>query len=224
MLLTLAAFGLGASGAFVAPVDAGKLSALESGPVTRAQRDGNVEPFDGVVNRTGCLWDPDDQENTMERGYLDPGTITKTGCLIAHTYQVWGTLGGQYAFWSISNHPNLRFVVDSPKPLAVSVCYEPQDWCRTITASPNAGYAYHYEGCVAGPRYDNDSTALAEIPGSNGGIGVRTTYTLSVTNDSKRRVKPVWVIVRGGNDQNNCPGVPYVWSYGPDYSFQFQQP
>lgn len=197
---------------------------ITSGNVITAQRDRNVEPWGYVWNPTSCLWDPDDQENTIEQGNLYPGTITKTGCLIAHTYQTWATINGMYAFWSITNHPNLHFIVESPKPLTVSICYQPQGYCRTITASSNPDFTYHYEGCIAGPRYDNDSPSVIEIPNSNGGVGVRTTYTLSVTNITDHIIKPVWVVVRGGNDQNNCPTVPYVYAYGPDYSFQYQQP
>ncbi|MDP2622279.1 MAG: hypothetical protein Q8Q29_00575 [Actinomycetota bacterium] len=211
-LASTVAFGLGAAvlvGALIAPpVLAGRLFALESGAVTKAQRDGNVAPFNVSHAPTGCLWDFDDQDAlSLRTGYLDPGvTVTYGNCLIA-TPRPWNGVS-----WSI--RPWLHYRVMSQKPLTVTACTQPRDLCTTIVPITNLGWAYWYDGCTVGPHYDQESSEVMPI-GDEGGYGVPSTYLLSITNEETRRNKSVYVSIDGGNDQNGCPGKPLNRIDGP---------
>lgn len=194
---------------------------------------GPVEPWSGypiptdsslwVVNPTGCLWDPDDSDHVVVSGYVNAGeTATLTDCIVANPDPIWMTSYGTTGWWHWAPHPNLTFDVRAPSPgLIVTICYQPQGVCFTLPPRATVD-GYEYAGCVTGPIYNADSTAVQPVAGSNGGYGVMTTVTFNVRNPTGKRLAKIGVLVDGGNDQL-CTGT-QTGSVSVDYWLQFFQP
>lgn len=196
-------------------VQAGTPQPVPSDSFALSQKDNPVDPFArfgfDVWNPTPCAWDFDDHGDYLRGGYLDPGTsATATACLIANENPLLG--------WSWAIHPNYRFTVFADRALSVTLCYQP-GLCFPLSVIGS----YRYEVCIAGPFYGHDSPLIQTIPDSNGGWGVPTTATLTVTNTSSRRIRDIYVQVTGGNDQDQCPGVAKVAVAGPDLATFWRQ-
>jgi hypothetical protein len=208
-LLVVAALLMGAKPASAGP------AMLGDGVFVLEQRDRNVEPFtlfgQPVVNPTSCAWDFDDHGSYLRGGALDAGASVRViACLIANENPLFGVS------WAI--HPNWRFAVWAPRPLDVTVCYDP-GICLPLSITDT----YRYEACTAGPFYGHESPAIQTIPDSNGGWGVPTTVTLTVTNPGNHRVRNIYVQIVGGNDANQCPGIPRVAIPGPNLATFWSQ-
>jgi len=128
-----------------------------------------------VFNNTGCLWDIDDQSEWWALPAKLSGTASFSECLIAD---------------DVSHIAG--FAVGSLSPdLIVTLHYEPSGVTFTLKARPyEQGPGYRYLGCVLGPIYaDPSKPGVIEIPNSNGGWGVPSTITMTVTNPTSRTVR-----------------------------------
>ena len=153
-------------------------------PVEQQTPGGDTQPDQSlwVVNNTGCAWDADDRRST---GFLDGviaagETATGTRCVIAD--------GTGHGVW---------FNVQARSPdLIVETRFEPQGF--VFRANPVAtGSGYEYWICTVGPDYDQSAVpTLPEIAGSNGGHGVRTDITVSITNPTSRTIRKVHTFMR----------------------------
>ena len=131
-----------------------------------------------VYNRTGCVWDvDDDQVRYATNAYLDPGAwVVDEICLIADwAGQNWsGHLAG---IWLISKSPDVL----------VTISFSP-GWSFTLQPTWNSGSkSYDYKGCNGTPSYAQGDPALQPIPNSNGGVGVPTQVKLTVKNSGAHR-------------------------------------
>lgn len=167
------------------------------------------DPALRVVNPLpGCAWDVNDRLELVDRGYLDPGvTVTKQVCMIADHNPTFRTVHGLSGWWS-SERGRFGFDVRSSSAgLSVSACYQPQGRC--FTASPvwdQLSRTYGWRLCSQ-VVYLPDDPALAEIPGSNGGVGVVSTVTTTITNTNGRRIRDVRAAV-GVQDGSGLTGPP----------------
>lgn len=183
-------------------------------------------PFDSaaVTNPTGCFWDINDYGAEGTSGYLTD-SFSAPFCLVSDPDPIYRTLNGLSAWWS-SPHLYFGSVVQSASPsLLVTVCYQPQARCFTPAASLDAGsrlWTWSFCGHAV-YRGDPLDSAVPEIPGSNGGHGVVTTATTTVTNTGRRQVKNVDVTLGLTSDFHTEPGCskplvhpqseyPFTWS------------
>lgn len=171
-----------------------------------------------VTNPTGCAWDVDDhwQKGSIDV-YLDSGaSVSATECVVADTDPIFGTHFGMAGWWS--NPPRyVSLEILSPSPAVTgSVCFQPQARCFSLVPRYDAAARnWRSVGCAA-LSYDPADPALTSIQGSNGGVGVQTVATVTVTNTSSKRVAKLAasLIVLGGYvPSSDCNGQPYVESY-----------
>ncbi len=212
---------------------------LYNGRVGIMQRDLQVEPFSGypgywppppvqsVQNPNGCLWDFDDTDYGVDRGYmLARSSVAWTGCINATSHSWYTDFGGTWTQTGWAYRPVIRYEVTSPVALTVTVCYQPGQCLALPVETTSIGF--RYSACVTGPSYDSNAPELQVLStapdGIHYGTGVVTSYSLNITNETGRRVKPVDVVVRGGNDTGfggEC-GYPKIFAHtqtlqGPDY-------
>jgi hypothetical protein len=91
---------------------------------------------------------------------------------------------GLCANWSSPSNSFGASITAPQNTLEVTICYEPQGHCFSLTPIYNANEKlYMYEGCNQAV-YAPDDPAVIEIPNSNGGRGVPTVITLTITNSS----------------------------------------
>ena len=117
-----------------------------------------------VYNRTGCVWDvDDDQVRYATNAYLDPGARPRVPDLAG--------------IWLISKSPDLL----------ITISFSP-GWSFTLQPRWNSGSkSYDYKGCNGTPSYAQGDPALQPIPNSNGGVGVPTQVKLIVKNSGAHR-------------------------------------
>lgn len=142
-----------------------------------------------VLNNTGCIWDHDDYARKQATGNLAPGeSYTLAQCIIADWDQHFTGPGHQ-----------VRGGVNGPAGLAVTVCVSPGG-CVPVNVVQTGPKTWSYGACVnvyAAP----DDPGLEPIPGSNGGVGVPTEYTIKVTNPSPNKAaRDVTVSYTVGDD------------------------
>lgn len=148
-----------------------------------------------INNPTGCIWDQDDHMQWFADGSLIALTPVQLHfCQVVESTSIWNTLWGTSSYWSFSPRIVAISVRSSSATLDVRACYSPGS-CMAITAAPD-GHNYVYNGCVRA-AYDVGDPAIVTIPGSNGGIGVVTQVTVSVTA-SKRASATAIVEAAGG--------------------------
>jgi len=158
-----------------------------------------THPETWVQNRTGCVWDIDDnQERVISsassspyRSYLEPGEgVTDERCVIAD----WdGYNYGPAHFAAFS------FRASSPA-LDVTLMVSPGYVVTATQTYDRSWHEYVYSGCLRIPTYQPDEPAVQTIVNSNGGWGVPTTGFISITNTDARRnvyVRGSWGIVNG---------------------------
>lgn len=135
----------------------------------------NLDPSSCVVNPTPCLWTADSRVTLMGFGSLAAGaSATASLCLIGDWQQ--HILGA---------------AVQSGSPsLVVKVRYQALD-VEYIVPARLLGRDYDYRGCIVGPYYSHSDPQLLSIPDSNGGVGLRTDITLTVTNPTGRKERNV---------------------------------
>lgn len=141
------------------------------------------------------VWAVDDHADWRAFGNLDAGaSSSRTDCVVSDFSPVFATRFGTTGWWSTAPHGFAGILVKSTSPdLLVSVCYQPQGRC--FTAGPVwdpvfGSYTYSFCG-RADYRYDDPE--LVEVPNSNGGRGVFTDVTYTVSNPTGRRVRNVRV-------------------------------
>lgn len=177
------------------------------------------DPADRVLNPfPDCSWDVDDRWSQGAVGYLGPGlSYEVTDCLVSEPNGVVRTVNGVTQVYA-SGHLYHGSLVRAPSPaLVVQVCWQPQGKCVVPLPGWNAAAsAYDYATC-ARAVYGSEMTDV--VPGSNGGIGVRTDVTVTLTNTSGSGLRDVQVGTAVGLDRpSGCATVPVTMS---DYPFQW---
>lgn len=191
--------------------------------VPATQRDTPVEPWPGaVVNPTigssaSAVWDPDDQDNLLlvDRSLAAGATATFTAYLIANPNPING--------FSWATHPRFYISVQSPDVLEVTAEYHPQALSFRL-AGVTSGKITTYTGALSGPVYDPASPAVVPIAGSGGGSGVQGMLAIVVHNATTKSQRGISVVVRGGNDQDQLPGVSPTQMPGPGFALWTQGP
>lgn len=131
-----------------------------------------------VTNPTRCVWDADDKSQWFAASmYLDPGRVYIDDCLIA-------------------DDENHLTVVDmwASAPLSIVISFSTGVSFKVNGVFDDSVREYHYKGCLTGPMFTKDSSYRQDIPNSNGGTGVPTSFQYSIENPTGRRIKTV-----GGN-------------------------
>jgi len=139
-----------------------------------------------------CAWDVDDFWQRIAQGSLRAGeTLAIDECVIASPRGFVRTIDGVTASWSNSGSWYGVQVRADTDALAVTECYQPESRCFTITPAYDApNHSWLYNLCT-NAQFNNDDPALVEIPGSQGGIGLVQTVTVSVTNPTSRTARNV---------------------------------
>lgn len=138
-------------------------------------------------------WAVDDHADWRAFGVVQPGASTsRTDCQVNDFNPVFATRFGTTGWWSNARYGFTGVLVHAASAdLTVTVCYAPQGRCFTVGAVWDASFgAYAYTFCGRA-NYGPNDPALAEVPGSNGGRGVFTYVTVTVTNPTGRRVRNV---------------------------------
>jgi len=151
------------------------------------------DPSHTVVNPGGVgTWDINDNNDWVAGGSLPAGAIT-----IGSWQHVWDwnpiyrCFGGVCADRSGPSNEYGATVTAPSDGLSVTVCYQPQARCFPLVAVYDAGARlYRWHICTEA-IYQPDDAAIVDIAGSNGGRGVPTTMTLTVTNPTSRVVKDI---------------------------------
>lgn len=152
-----------------------------------------------VVNNTGCAWDSDDQQSRGGNGYVESGqTVSFDLCVI-------GDAAGQ-AHLVVAQACALR----KDEGFRVALSYD-LSWSQrgVVEIVPPAvdGCA---KVCAVGPKLDSQSGYLEPIANSNGGVGQRTTYTLSLTNTGPRKrafQMSTYMTLAASQTESACGGV-----------------
>lgn len=163
------------------------------------QQDDWPMPATPIVNPDPtCTWSVNDHSDWSADGYLDPGaTTTRSSCIVSDFNPVTATRNGTTATWNMAPYGFAGLSLLSPSSdLTVIVCYQPQARCF----APGSVYdvavkQWRYTFCGRA-NYQPDDAALVAIAGSNGGRGVITTVTITLTNPTARRVRNLFA--RGG--------------------------
>lgn len=143
-----------------------------------------INPFDF------CYWDVDDHWQYLGRGYLPAGaSVSLDQCFVSDPDSYTRTINGTTANWS-TPRKYLGVYLTAPSPdLVITVCYQPQGRC--LSPGPvGDGQTQTYQSCTQA-HHESGDPALVEIPGSQGGVGVVTTITLTVTNPTSRKVQGI---------------------------------
>jgi hypothetical protein len=145
------------------------------------------DPALWVTNPTRCVWDADDYQTFQFGGLLDPGrSASITTCLVAD----WNEHISR-AYWA-SDGLDVTVQVDG------------------VTVSGDT------VACVLGPDYDHGSPLLPPVEGSNGGVGLVTQVTFTVTNTSGKRVRRALAYGYLGAWYSNSDPCPLEPRYGYD--------
>lgn len=143
-----------------------------------------------VINPTDdCVWDVDDNYTYFGYGSVVAGSNASISqCFVSDPTSIYKTNYGHTAYWSQA-HKYLAFSLSAPKPgLVVTVCYTPQGRC--FTPKPYLlNNRYTYESCTQVAYRDENDPDVYEIPGSQGGIGVITDVTVTVSNPTRQTIK-----------------------------------
>lgn len=165
-----------------------------------------VDPFSGVT------WDINEHSEWSTSGDLAAGASTSR--IDAHIFDfnpVYRCNGGVCFDQSFSRSNLIGFRVVAPSAnLAVEVCFQPQAHCfQGVPAFDSKSKLFTYRVCATAV-YERDDPANVPIDGSNGGYGVPTTITRSVTNQTGRAVKNVsagWGVTSDISGTNGCPTI-----------------
>lgn len=151
-------------------------------------------PQDPIVNPLpACYWDINDHLGLKARvGSLTAGAVvSKDVCMVSDYNPVVRIINGvENPVSGERGHYGMSMTAPSDG-INVTVTYQPQD--RTFMVLPTWNQLerqYEWAFCSQ-VVYVPDDAALAEIPGSNGGIGVVTTITLLLENTTGKTIKDV---------------------------------
>jgi hypothetical protein len=167
-----------------------------------------------------CSWDTDDLWTQHAQGTLAAGeSLTVDECMIASPTMTYRTVNGTTGWYSFGT-PFLGTLLRAPmSTLEVRLCYSPQDRCFTPAPvyDPATG-GYLYTSC-SHTQYAPDDPALVVIPGSQGGVGLAQTVTVTVRNPTARNARNFYSDVSMGpsRDVPGCAGSTLT----DDYPFRF---
>jgi hypothetical protein len=140
-----------------------------------------------VENNTGCLWTADSWEIQQSFGYLTTGSsTTASDCYIAD-WQV-----HQFKVDIKANSPNLL----------VKVALSPAGGPFTVTSvalSKGSGYSYEYLLCFYLAGYGRDYSGFQPISNSNGGVGVPSSFQVTVSNPTGQKIRGIFAWMRFEN-------------------------
>jgi len=135
-----------------------------------------------VTNPTGMPWDVDDHIDRMGAGPLDSGASLTDS--LSYTADCDGSQCGPYRFVVVR-----ASVASSSLQLSVDITPGQNGGVDSYTAGSPTWNAstrkWEYFLCQKAPSYPYGDLRLQLIPGSNGGMGVPTSVTLTVVNGSK---------------------------------------
>jgi hypothetical protein len=169
------------------------------GPCDNPQLPGWCQPDRSlwVMNLTGCIWDHDDFYRISTTGDLAAQTAySLPECYIADWDHHCATINGQVV--CSDGHVVAGGAVASVSNLLVTACVTP-GVCLPVTVTQTARREFTYRFCTS-IYAARDDPALEAIPDSNGGVGVPTTLTLRVRNQSSKVVRDVRVSESVGDD------------------------
>lgn len=177
------------------------------------------EPYPGdefcIINpnhlANDCFWDIDDRGSTAGYGRFFAGTTSSATCV----------------YYDGAIHLIGVGLLSTTPDLAVTVTYTP-GLSFQITPTPytlDERWTWFYQGCIVGPRYQPTDPLVTTIPGSNGGYGVPTTVSVSISNPLDQRPKETTSggVAFGSSEPSRreayCRGGGYgEWFAGPDGS------
>ncbi len=151
-------------------------------------------PPDPIVNPLpACFWDINDHLSLKARlGSLAVGAVvSKDLCMVSDYNPVTKVINGvENPIYGERGHYGMSLVAPSDG-IAVTVTYQPQGRTFTVLPDYNRAERQWEWGFCSQVVYNPDDPALAEISGSNGGIGVITTITLRLENTTGKLIKDV---------------------------------
>lgn len=168
-----------------------------------------INPGTETFGRT-CTWDINDHsEFSTGTRFLGAGASTsREDCHLFDFDPVYRCDSGTCAWWSgTSNWVGLRVDASSPD-IKATICVAPQGTCFTVLPVYDVStHLYVYSIC-AQARYAPDDPAVQDIVGSNGGRGMPTVVTRTVTNPTTRTIKTVTASWGLTSDVVTTPGCP----------------
>jgi hypothetical protein len=181
-------------------------------PIEQQTPGGATQPDQSlwVVNPTDCVWDPDDHIEWRGFGDLEAGgSDGASGCILGD--------------WKA--HVTSVNVVSRSPNLAVEIVLEGDGLRFTAVPVPtlieeSGPRRYRYEACLYGPDYSNHE--LPPVEGSNGGVAVLWTASMSISNPTTRTVRDVGLSFRIGSylGQGGCPAAFPITQTGERLNFE----
>lgn len=163
---------------------------------------GAWDPDHTVVNSTACSWDINDHSQWQAMGDLAAGASVSTSFCHVMDFNPIFACKPMCANWSgFSNWIGWQ-VGAKGAGIVASICFAPQGRCFTpAVIDYGRGFSQTFCGqaVYAGPQ--GTDSAVVPIANSNGGYGVVTTATLSVTNSGSHLARGVAVLWGLASDQ-----------------------
>lgn len=165
---------------------------------------GTVDPDHTIVNpRRNCSWDINDHGAVWSQGTFASGaTVSTTSCHIWDFDPIFGCKSGLCTVWSGPSNW-VGEIVTASGPVDVSVCFSPQDRCFNLVALSTRPWVYR--SCIQ-ILYTPDDPAVTEVPDSNGGRGVISDWTITLTNPGSKNLKSVLLDWGISSDAFPAPG------------------
>lgn len=149
-----------------------------------------------VVNPTACTWDINDHSEYSTRGDVAAGSSTSTTlCHIASAEPLYACYSDYCTWWSgRDNWIGLRMYAKTADVKA-SLCFSPGRCFDAIQTYDSKNHKWISNFCVTAVYQGNPYDPLmADIAGSNGGIGVQEDITFNVKGtQTKGIVQDVYV-------------------------------
>lgn len=152
-----------------------------------------------VNNPTACAWDVDDHWQIFANGTVESPAVYNF-CSIIEPTSIQNTLWGQEGWWSFPQRTVGVSVQSKSDALTVQICF---DGCTTLTREASGRNNWNYHGCVIRSRPVGDP-AIDDISGSNGGIGLRATGTITVLASKRASATGIAEISGGFGGSSYC--------------------
>lgn len=184
-----------------------------------------VDQTEWVLNPTfNCAWDVDDHWDTTATGTLKPGeSASWSDCLFAHHDPSFRSVFGVENWYTSGQVRHAVNIEAGDSGLVVQECFTPQNRCFNILpVQIENKWRWAFCGFI---RYNPGDPALEEIPNSQGGVGLQTTVTTTISNPTNRRISKIAGLVSiSGQDiwRAGCSvplgelqvEYPFNWAYG----------
>ena len=184
----------------------------------------HVDPTHTVTNPgpvtfgRSCTWDINEHSDfSTITGFIAAGTSTsREDCHVFDFDPVYSCFGDVCSSRSFnSNWVGLQ-VYASSSNLVSTMCFQPQGDCFTATPVYDSTLKLYNYAICAQALYIPDDLAVIDIDGSNGGRGVPTIITRTVTNPTANTVKTAVAKWGLASDVITAPGCPeYPWRQWP---------